>query len=292
MDRRFYDLYCEFAHGHIERRSFLERLTVLAGSTAAATSVLPLIENDMAKAITILETDPRIKVETVPIPGGPATFTSYLVTPTFAGKPGPKPAKLPAIIVVGENRSTNPNIKDITRRWAAEGFMALGVDYLSPVGGTPDDMELAGAMTGKLNPTEVLSWFKLASKYLRARPDVGKIGIVGYCWGGGIINDLIIEDPILDAAVGYYGRNPDLKQVDKIRAPLLFHYGGRDQNILLNMPAYDEALTKAGKLHTFYVYPGAEHGFHNETNAGRFNPVASLLAWDRSLAFFRKYLEG
>jgi carboxymethylenebutenolidase len=289
MDQRFIDLHDEYIHGFIDRRSFLERLVVMAGSNAVAAGVLPLIENDMAKAITILETDPRIDCRMVPIPGGPTSLVGYQVTPTYIGKT--KPAKMPAIVLVGENRSTNPNIKDICRRWGTDGFLVLGVDYLSPVGGAPVDQELAAGMTGRIKLQDIVTWFGLASKHLKSRPDVGKVGIIGWCWGGDIVNVMLVEDRNLDAAVGWHGRNPDLQKVGQITAPLLMHYAGKDETILVTVPAYDKALTEAGKQHTFYIYPGVHHGFFNDTNSTRWDPVAGQLAWDRSLAFFKKYLE-
>jgi carboxymethylenebutenolidase len=289
VDQRFIDLYDEYIHAFIDRRSFIERLTVLTGSSAAAAGVLPLIENDMAKAITILETDPRIHCAMVPIPGGPDNFKGYEVTPTYLGRT--KPAKMPALVLVGENRSTNPNIKDICRRWGTEGFLVLGVDYLSPVGGAPVDQELAGQMTGRIKPTTIIEWYKVASTYLKNRSDVGKVGIIGWCWGGDVVNNMMVEDRNLAAGVYWYGNHPDLKKVGQITAPLLGHYAGKDEPILLKMPAYEKALTEAGKQHTFYVYPGTHHGFFNDTNSTRWDPVAGQLAWDRSLAFLKKYLE-
>ena len=287
MDQRFVDLYDEYIHAFIDRRSFLERLTVMAGGSAAAAGILPLIENDMSKAITVLETDPRILCATVRIPGQEG-LTGYQVTPTYIGRQ--KPAKMPAIVLVGENRSTNPNIKDICRRWGTEGFLVLGVDYLSPVGGAPVDQELAGQMTGRVKAADIIAWFSLASKHLKSRPDVGKVGILSFCWGGDQVNNLLVADRNLDAAVGYYGNHPDLTKVNQITAPLLGHYAGKDEPILLKMPNYDKALTEAGKQHTFYIYPGTHHGFFNDTNSTRWDPVAGQLAWDRSLAFLRKYL--
>ena len=289
MDQRFIDLYDEYIHAFIDRRSFLERLTVMAGSSAAAAGVLPLIENDMSKAITVLETDPRITTDTVHIPGGPASLTGYQVTPTYVGRT--RPAKMPAMVLVGENRSTNPNIKDICRRWGTEGFLVLGVDYLSPVGGNPVDQELAGTMTFRVPQPDLNTWFKLASTYLKNRPDVGKVGILGFCWGGDQVNHMLVEDRNLSAVVSYYGNHPDLKKIPQITAPYLGHYAGKDEPILLKVPEYDKALTEAGKQHTMYIYPGTHHGFFNDTNSTRWDPVAGQLAWDRSLAFLKKYLD-
>jgi carboxymethylenebutenolidase len=289
MEQRFVDLYDEYIHAFIDRRSFLERLTVMAGGASAAAAILPLIENDMAQAITILETDPRIECGVVPIPGGPANLTGYQVTPTYIGKK--KPAKMPALVLVGENRSTNPNIKDICRRWGTEGFLVLGVDYLSPVGGAPVDQELAGQMTFKIPRQDIIDWYQVASNHLKSRPDVGKIGIIGWCWGGDIVNAMMVEDRNLACGVFWYGNHPDLTKVHQITGPLLGHYAGKDEPILLKMPAFEEALTKAGKQHTFYIYPGTHHGFFNDTNSTRWDPVAGQLAWDRSLAFLKKYLD-
>jgi carboxymethylenebutenolidase len=289
VDQRFIDLYDEYIHSFIDRRSFLERLTVMAGGSAAAAGVLPLIENDMSKAITVLETDPRISCAMTPIPGGPASLVGYQVTPTYVGRT--KPAKMPAIVLVGENRSTNPNIKDICRRWGTEGFLVLGVDYLSPVGGAPVDQELAGQMTGRIKAADIITWFSLASAHLKSRPDVGKVGIIGWCWGGDVVNNMLVADRNLDAGVSWYGNHPDLTKVSQITAPLLGHYAGKDEPILLKMPNYEKALTEAGKQHTFYIYPGTHHGFFNDTNSTRWDPVAGQLAWDRSLAFFKKYLD-
>jgi carboxymethylenebutenolidase len=290
MDQRFVSLYDEYIQGSLDRRSFVERLTALAGSAAAAAVAVPLIDTRTAEALTVLEVDPRIKTETVAIPGGPLNFSGYLATPSGIGRQAGG-ARKPGLIIVGENRSINANIKDLARRYATEGFVALAVDYLSPVGGTPVDPELAAQMTFKLKAEDVIAWYKAASKYLKSRPDVGKVGIVGYSWGGGVLNDLIIEDPIIDAAVTYYGRNPsDLKKVGQIRAPLLGHYAALDNTILQQVPAFDAALTAANKTHTFYVYPGTNSGFVNDTVPARWEPVASLLAWNRSLDFLRKHL--
>ena len=292
MDQRFTALYDQYVQGSLDRRAFVERLSVLAGSAAAAAVALPMISADKAEAITVLEIDPRIKTQTVAIPGGPANFTGYLATPSGIGRQAGG-AKKPGLIIVGENRSVNANIKDLARRFATEGYVALAVDYLSPVGGAPVDPELAAQMTFKLKAEDVITWFKAASKYLKSRPDVGKVGAVGYSWGGGVVNDLIIEDPTLDAVVTYYGRNPtDLKKVGQIRAPLMGHYAALDNTTLQQIPAFDAALTAAGKNHTFYIYPGTNNGFVNDTNPARWEPVASLLSWNRNLDFFRKYLAG
>jgi len=293
LGQQFTALYADYRQGLIERRGFLARLGALAGSSAAAAALLPMIATDAAQAATqpiVLPTDPRIKIEpSVAIPGGAANLKGYLVTPTNINIPVP-PKTRPAIVVVGESRGLNPNIQVIARRLGTEGYVALAVDYLSPVGGTPVDEELANSMTAKLKSEDVIASFKAASKYLKSRPDVSKVGVMGFGWGGAIANELTIQDPLLDAAVIYYGHNPNLKQVGRIRAPLLGHYAGLDGNILQAIPAYDAALTAARKTHSFYIYPGANTGFLNDSNAARWDPVNAQLSWDRSVAFLHRYL--
>ena len=284
MDQRFFNLYDEYIHGFIERRSFLERLGQLAGSTAAASAILPLIENNMARAETVPETDARISSETVIIPGVPG-LKGYLVKPK-GGK-----AKKPAVIVIHENRGLNPHIKDVTRRLATEGFIALGVDYLSPIGGTPDDQDKGAQMIGTLKPEDVVKSSRAALAYLKGREDVnGKVGAVGFCWGGGAVNDLAVADRHLDAGVPYYGRQPAADQVAAIKAPLLLQYAGMDERIDAGIPAFEAALKKAKKRYQIYVYEGAQHGFNNDTSAARYNKPVADLAWSRTLAFFRKEL--
>ena len=293
MGQQFTALYADYRQGLIERRGFLARLAALAGSSAAAAAILPMIHTDAANAAAVtivLPTDPRIKVEpAVAIAGGPANFNGYLVTPTNINIPVP-PKTRPAIVVVGESRGNSPNLQVMCRRLGTEGYIALGVDYLSAAGPSPADEELANTMTAKLKPEDVIAWYRAASKFLKSRADVSKVGVMGFGWGGGVANDLAIQDPLIDAAVIYYGRNPDLKQVGRIRAPVLGHYAGLDGNILQSIPAYDAALTSAKKAHSFYIYPGANSGFLNDTNAARWDPVNAQLSWDRSVAFLHKYL--
>jgi carboxymethylenebutenolidase len=200
---------------------------------------------------------------------------------------------MPAVIVVGEATSVNANIKDVVRRFATEGFIALGVDFLSPMGGTPVDPQQAQAMTIKLQAADVVAAARAASKYLKSRADVSRVGIVGFSWGGGVVNDVLVSaDPSVDAAVYYYGRNPDLTKVGSIRAPVMAHYAALDNALLQQIPAYEQALTKAGKDHVIYIYPATNHGFNNDTSPARWEAVASRLAWERSVAFFREHLAG
>ena len=283
MEQRYVDLYEEYLHGFMERRTFMDKLVKLAGSTAAASAILPLIENK-AWAAEILPNDPRVTTETVSIPGFEG-LTGYLA------KPNPMPkARVGGIVVIGENRGVTPYIEDICRHYATEGFIALGVDYLSHGGGTPIDEDVGAQMVGKLKPGEALNDFRLGAQYLKTRADVGKVGSVGYCWGGALVNQLAVAEPNLDAAVGYYGTNPDLKEVPKMNAALLEHYAGLEERTLLGIPAFEDALKKAGKTYHIYIYPRANHGFTNDLNPSRYDRAATELAWQRTTDWFHKYL--
>jgi carboxymethylenebutenolidase len=283
-DQTIINLYDEFTHGGMSRRQFLDRLAVLAGGTTAASALLSVLQNDYSLAATVAETDERIAAETVTVPGGPAALSGYLVVPKEAGKRG-------GVLVIHENRGLNPHIKDVTRRVAAAGFTALGLDYLSPVGGTPADEEKARELIGTLKPGEVLASSKAAIAYLKGRPDAnGKAGAVGFCWGGGQANQLAAADGSLDAAVSYYGSQAKGGEVAAIRAPLMLHYGGLDERINAGIPAFEAALKEQGKTYQLFIYEGANHAFNNDTNAARYNKEAADLAWGRTIEFFKKEL--
>jgi carboxymethylenebutenolidase len=283
MDQRIIDLYDDFTHGALTRRAFLDRLATLAGSTAAASALLPLLQNDYALAQTVPEADPRITTETFAVPGAQG-LSGYLVKPKAGGK-------RPAVIVIHENRGLNPHIKDVTRRLGTEEFVALGLDYLSPMGGTPADEDKAREMIGQLKPADAVASSRAALAALGSHPDgTGKVGAVGFCWGGGQVNALAVAEPNLDAGVAYYGRQGPAEAVGGIRAPLLLHYAENDPNINAGIAAYEAALKAAGKAYELHMYPGAQHAFNNDTNAARYNKEAADLAWGRTLAFFRKHL--
>jgi carboxymethylenebutenolidase len=283
MDQRLIKLFDRYIHGGMSRRDFLDRLTVVAGGAAAASAVLPLLDCNYARAETVAEGDPRITTETVAIPGV-TNLEGYLVKP----KSG---EKHPAVVVIHENRGLNPHIKDVTRRIGVEGYLALGVDYLGPLGGTPDDPDKAASLFATLKPEDALADSRAAVAFLRARPDgTGKIGAVGFCWGGGQVNSLAVAEPNLSAGVAYYGRQPAADKVPAIKAALLLHYAGLDEGIDAGIPAYEAALKAAGKTYEIFVYPGVNHAFNNDTSAARYNKEAADLAWSRTLAFFRKYL--
>ena len=280
MNQTIIDLYDTFTHGGMSRRSFLERLTVLAGGTAAANAMLALLQNNYALAEMVPESDSRIQTETATI----AAIDSYVAKPANGDK-------FPAVIVVHENRGLNPHIKDVTRRLAVEGFLAVGVDLLTPLGGTPSDEDKARDMIGQLKPDDVAKQLTAVVDELRKRPDSnGKVGAVGFCWGGGAANNLAVTDPTLNAAVAYYGRQPEAAKVASIKAPMLLHYGGLDTNINPGIPAYEEALKAGGKDYKIYVYEGANHAFNNDTNAARYNKEAADLAWSRTLEFLKAHL--
>ena len=284
MDQRIIDLYDDFTHGGMNRRAFLDRLAALAGSTAAATTLLTVLQNNYAQAQTIPENDPRITAETVDIPGAQG-LKGYLVKPKDAA------GKLPTVIVIHENRGLNPHVKDVTRRMAAEGFIALGLDYLSPMGGTPADEDKGRDMIGQLKGPDMIAYGKAAVAYLKTRPDSnGKVGAIGFCWGGGAVNTLAVNEPNLNAGVAYYGGQPKAEDVPKINAAMMMHYGGLDERINAGIPAYEGALKQAGKTYEIYVYEGANHAFNNDTNAARYDKEAAETAWKRTVGFLKKNL--
>jgi carboxymethylenebutenolidase len=265
----------------MNRRDFLERLTLLAGSTAAATALLPALENNYAQAEVVPENDPDIVAETAEIAPG---IKGYLVRPKAAGT-------YPVVLVIHENRGLNPHIKDVTRRMAKEGFIAFGADYLTPLGGTPADEEKAREMFKELKPEEVVAFSRGAAAAL-AKIDGGngKVGAVGFCWGGGAVNALAVTgDPNLKAGVAYYGMQPK-DGVANIAAPLMLHYASLDERINAGIKDYEAALKADGKAFELFVYDGVNHAFNNDTNAARYNKAAADTAWGRTIGFFKKYL--
>ena len=284
MDQRIIDLYDYYTHGNLSRRDFLDRLTALAGSAAAGAALLPILQSNYALAQVMPENDPRITAETVDVPGVQG-LKGYLVRPANAS------GKLPAVIVIHENRGLNPHIRDVTRRMAAEGFLALGLDYLSPMGGTPSDEEKGREMIGQLKQPDVIASGKAAVAFLEAHPNGnGRVGAVGFCWGGAAVNNLAVNEPKLDAGVAYYGGQPKAEDVAKIQTPLMLHYASLDERINAGIPAYEGALKAAGKAYELHMYEGVNHAFNNDTGAARYNKEAADLAWGRTVAFFKKHL--
>jgi carboxymethylenebutenolidase len=285
MRQEIIDLYDEFTHRGLDRRVFMGRLAELTGGTAAAAAALGLLRADPALAAMVAADDPRVATESVVIRKAGEELKGYLVRPAGAG------GKLPAVIVVHENRGLNPHIEDVTRRLATDGFLALAVDFLSPVGGTPTDEDKAREMIGQLDQDQVVADAKAAVEWLKARPDSnGKVGIVGFCWGGGVVGRVATAVPDLAAGVVFYGRVPPLDAVPNIKAPLLLHYAGLDERINADVPAFEAALKAAGKPYTLHMYQGANHAFNNDTSQVRYDPAAAKLAWERTVAFFKQQL--
>lgn len=285
MDQRIIDLYDRFTHGQLGRREFMDRLATVAGSAAAAAAMLPLLTNDYARAAQVAEDDKRLDITTTGYPSGPATVSGYLVRAKQVD------AKRPAVIVIHENRGLNPHIKDVTRRLALDGFLAFGVDLLSPDGGTPGDEDKARDMIGKLDGPTTVARLKDAVAFLATNAaSNGSVGAVGFCWGGGMVNLLAEASPELKAGVAYYGMQPPLDRVEDIKASLLLHYGGLDNRINAGIPAYEAALKKAGKDYAIYVYDGANHAFNNDTSPTRYDAAAAELAWGRTIDFLSKHL--
>ncbi|GIV36433.1 MAG: carboxymethylenebutenolidase [Cyclobacteriaceae bacterium] len=285
MDQRIINLYDEYTHKPLSREEFLRKLVQLTGSTAAAMAVLPLIEVNYTHAATIAHQDERLFTEYVSYAGEEGdSMQAYVARPV-------KQAKYPAVMVIHENRGLNPHIEDVTRRMALEGFLAFAPNALAPLGGTPDDSDKARELFQKLDAAKTLKNFIRGFDYIKTRKDCnGKLGCVGFCWGGAMANNLAVHVPELRAAVAYYGRQPELSEVPKIKAAMLLHYAGLDERINVGIPAYEEALKKAGVRYQLYVYEGAQHAFNNDTSPARYNAEVARLAWERTVAFLTEHL--
>lgn len=285
MNQEIIDLYDRYTHELLGRREFLKKLSMLAGGTAAANALLPLLENDYANAEIVPKDDPRLQTDSITYRGATGDVHAY-----FARPKGDE--KLPGVVVIHENRGLNPHIEDVTRRTALEGFLAIGPDALSPLGGTPEDPDKARELIGKLDSQSTTRNFVAAVRYLKAHPaSTGKVGVIGFCWGGGMANQVAVNSPDLSAAVPYYGRQPVSEDVSKIRASLLLHYAGDDERINKGIPAFEAALKKASVDYKIYMYEGAKHAFNNDTNAARYNKEAAQLAWQRTIAFLKQKLK-
>ena len=285
MDQRIIELYDDFTHRHLDRRLFLDRLARLVGSSAVAATLLASLRSNYALAETVPANDARLATMRVVMPGSAGPVKGYLARPKGE-------AKLPAIVVIHQNRGLNPHIEDVTRRVALEGYVALGVDCMSVLGGTPADEDAAMAEFSKLKPDAAVAELVQAVAYLRARPDVnGLLGVVGFCWGGGMANRLVEVAPELIAGVAFYGVAPPLDQVPNIKAAMLLHYAGLDQRVGATRPAYEAALKAACVEFTGYTYEGANHAFFDNTTA-RYDAQAAALAWDRTKAFFAPHLRS
>ena len=279
-------LFDRYVHGDLSRRGFLDSATRFAGSAAGAAGLLAALSPQFAQAQQVAPTDARIQTRTVEIdsPQGYGKVRSLLVKPAGAT------AKLPAVLVVHENRGLNPHIEDIARRLALDGFLALAPDALTPLGGYPGDEDRARELFPQLDALKTRADFVAAERWLQASAEGnGHVGVVGFCWGGGIANYLATQLPDLRAAVPFYGAQPPAQDVPKIRAPLLIHYAGADERLNAGWPAYEAALKAAGTRYEAYVYPLVQHGFNNDTTP-RFDADAAKLAWQRTVAFLKANL--
>ncbi len=286
VDRRATEVYAQYTHKEINRRQFLEKLAGIVGGVAAAYALLPLLESSVAQAEIVAEGDARLASQVVKFPVATGQMSGYQAQPKNI-------AKMPAILIVHENRGLNPHIEDVTRRFALEGFLALAPDALSSMGGTPADQEQAIGMIKTLNMEETIKNFAAAAAYLKTHPQsTGKVGVVGFCWGGAVANMLAVQSADIVAAVPYYGMQPPTDEVVKIKAALLLHYAGLDERINKGIPELKEALVKNGVEHELYMYEGADHAFNNDTNAARYNKGAAELAWKRTIEFLTRKLKS
>ena len=281
MDQKIITLFDTFTHGGMSRRDFLDRLALMAGSVTAATALLPVLENNYAMADIVAKNDARLNVSDTEIAPGIKGHFAF---------PRETAGKLPAVIVIHENRGLNPHIKDVTRRIGLEGFVAFGVDYLSPLGGTPDDADKARDMIGTLKQDDIVATSSAVLAALaKHEKSNGKVGAMGFCWGGGQVNALAVADPNLSAGVAYYGRQAAAADVPKIKAPLMLHYASLDERVNAGISEFESALKKGGKIYELHMYEGANHAFNNDTNAARYNKEAADLAWGRTVGFLKTH---
>jgi carboxymethylenebutenolidase len=279
------ELYDFYAHGKITKREFLERAGKYTVGGMTALSVLGLMSPNYAMAQQVAFTDPDIIAEyvTYPSPDGHGDVRAYQVRPAAATGP------VGGVVVVHENRGLNPYIEDVARRVAKAGFMALAPDGLTSVGGYPGNDEAGRELQSSVDPAKLMNDFLAAVEWMMAREDVTRVGITGFCYGGGVANAAAVAFPDLAAAVPFYGRQADAADVPKIKAALMLHYAELDERVNAGWPAYEEALKAAGSRYEAHIYPGTNHGFHNDSTP-RYDEAAAKLAWDRTIAFFTAHL--
>jgi carboxymethylenebutenolidase len=287
--QRVFDLYDDYCHGRIDRRAFLQTAGALTIGGVSALALAQTLLPRYAQAQTISFTDPRIKGRyvTYPSPGGSSgTMRGYLVQPIAQGQ-----GTFPAVLVVHENRGLNPYIEDVARRVAAEGFVALAPDGLSPVGGYPGNDDEGRTLQAGLDPERLRSDMVNSARFLKAHAlSSGKLGVTGFCWGGSTTNFLAVTlGADLHAAVPFYGTAPEPARVPSIKAPLLIHYAESDERVNATWPPYEAALKAAGARYEMHMYPGTQHGFHNNSTP-RYHEASAKLAWQRTIAFFEKHL--
>jgi carboxymethylenebutenolidase len=282
MDQQIINLYDEYTHKPLPRSEFIKRLAVLTGSTAAAITILPFLEGNYAKAAVTSSED--LFTEYITYPAVTGEMKAYVARPK-------KEAKYGTVIVIHENRGLNAHIEDVARRAATAGFLAIAPNALAPLGGTPANEDEARTLFAKLNAKETEQNFINIFNYLKTRKDSnGKFGCVGFCWGGGMSNTLAVNVPELKAAVAFYGRQAAAADVPKIKAAVQLHYAALDERINAGIAGYEQALKDNQVTYELYMYPDVNHAFHNDTAPTRYNDIAAKLAWQRTIAFFRKHL--
>ncbi len=283
MDQRIITLYDEYTHKPLNRQEFLKRLAMLAGSTAAALALLPVLENNYANAAITTQED--LFTEYINYPGVPNEMKAYVARPK-------ENKKYPAIIVIHENRGLNEHIEDVARRAAKGGYLAIAPNALSAINKTPANEDEARTLFQELKAEDSLKNFINVFDYLPVRKDYnGKVGCIGFCWGGAMANSLAVNIPNLKAAVSFYGRQPDAADVPKIKAAIQLHYASLDERINAGIAAYEEALKKNKISYELHMYEGVNHAFHNNTAGARYNEAAATLAWKRTMEFFQKLLK-
>ncbi|MGD1894502.1 MAG: dienelactone hydrolase family protein [Cyclobacteriaceae bacterium] len=288
ISQEVFDLYDDYAHNRLERRQFLDRLSKYAVGGITVTSLLSFIMPDYQNKIQVWQDDPRLKSEFIEYnsPKGGGTIKGLL------SKPADASGKLPGIVVVHENRGLNPHIEDVARRAALAGFISLAPDALTPLGGYPGTDDEGRTLQRQRDRNEMLEDFIAAHDYLNEHPDcTGKVGVVGFCFGGWISNMMAVQVPALDAAVPFYGGQPSPDIVPQIQAPLLLHFGELDKRVNEGWPAYEAALKEHDKEYSAYMYEEANHGFHNDTTP-RYDEEAAKLAWERTIEFFNEKLKS
>jgi len=265
----------------------MKRAAVLLGGTVAVSSFLPLFEVNYLQAAQMVVSEDELFTEDITYPGETGEIKAFLARPK-------KKKKYPAVIVIHENKGLQPHIKDVNRRMAAEGFLSMAPDGLSPLGGTPsDNVEEATKKIGQLDRDKTIANFVAAVKYLKTHPQSnGKVGCTGFCWGGAMTNNVAVNAPDLDAAVPYYGTCPKSEDVSKIKAPILAHYASDDARINQGIEGFEKALKEAGKEYQLFTYPDTKHAFNNDSNPERYNETAAKLAWKRTVDFFKEKLKG
>ena len=286
FDKRILEIYDGYVHGKYSRRQFIDGVSKYAVGGLTAAAILESLQPDYALAQQVKADDPAIRTERIEYksPQGNGTVRGLLARPAAAT------GKLPAVLVIHENRGLNPYIEDVVRRAAKAGYLAMGPDGLTSLGGYPGNDEAGREMQSKIDPAKLMADFFAGYEYLAAHAgSTGKVGAVGFCYGGGVCNALAVAYPGLNASVPFYGRQPQASDVPAIKAPLLLHYAALDQGVNAGWPAYEAALKANGKTYTAHIYEGVNHGFHNDTTP-RYDAAAAELAWSRTLAFFKTHL--